>query len=150
MILWFLTTLYVLTRTKPATKYIILWKVITTSFKILLFLSGHLSQKNLRVLRMVTKMYILWCYTLYNFYKPCIFYSYIGIYDINSIKIGVFFTILGYETLFRTSLWHMTVYKMHVVVYRSESMHMDRPVLYYLRFLIYFFIILIIMLSFQY
>ena len=25
-----------------------------------------------------------------------------------SIKIGVFSTILGYETLFRTSLWHMT------------------------------------------
>ena len=25
-----------------------------------------------------------------------------------SIKIGVFFTILGYETLFRTSLWHTT------------------------------------------
>ena len=34
MILWFLTTLYVLTRTKSATKYIILWKVIITSFKI--------------------------------------------------------------------------------------------------------------------
>ena len=28
-----------------------------------------------------------------------------------SIKIGVFFTILGYETLFRTSLWHTTVYR---------------------------------------
>ena len=27
------------------------------------------------------------------------------------IKIGVFFTILGYETLFRTSLWHMTIDK---------------------------------------
>ena len=27
-----------------------------------------------------------------------------------SIKIGVFSTILGYETLFRTSLWHMTQY----------------------------------------
>ena len=27
-----------------------------------------------------------------------------------SIKIGVFFTILGHETLFRTSLWHMTKY----------------------------------------
>ena len=26
-----------------------------------------------------------------------------------SIKIGVFSTILGYETLFRTSLWHMTL-----------------------------------------
>ena len=28
-----------------------------------------------------------------------------------SIKIGVFFTILGYETLFRTSLWHTTCYQ---------------------------------------
>ena len=34
MILRFLTSLYVLTRTKSATKYIILWKVIITSFKI--------------------------------------------------------------------------------------------------------------------
>ena len=34
MILRFLTTLYVLTRTKSATKYIILWKVVITSFKI--------------------------------------------------------------------------------------------------------------------
>ena len=34
MILRFLTTLYILTRTKSATKYIILWKVIIKSFKI--------------------------------------------------------------------------------------------------------------------
>ena len=34
IILWFFTTLYVLTQTKSATKYIILWKVIITSFKI--------------------------------------------------------------------------------------------------------------------
>ena len=34
IILRFLTTLYVLTWTKSATKYIILWKVIITPFKI--------------------------------------------------------------------------------------------------------------------
>ena len=46
MILQFLTTLYVLAQTKSATKYIILWKVIITSFKISnWFLSGHISQK---------------------------------------------------------------------------------------------------------
>ena len=33
IILQFLTTLYVLARTKSATKYIILWKVNFTSFK---------------------------------------------------------------------------------------------------------------------
>ena len=64
MILWFLTTLYVLTRTKPATQYIVLWKVIITSFKISnCFYLVIFHKKNLRVLSMVTKMYIFWCYT---------------------------------------------------------------------------------------
>ena len=36
-----------------------------------------------------------------------------------SIKIGVFSTILGYETLFRTSLWHMTRY--NIAVQRCAS-----------------------------
>ena len=59
MILRFLTSLYVLTRTKSATKYIILWKVIITSFKISnCFYLVIFHKKNLRVLSVVTKMYI--------------------------------------------------------------------------------------------
>ena len=77
IILWFLTTLYVLTRTKLATKYIISWKVIITSFKInncfylVIFLnkiSGYWVWW--------PKCTFLWCYTLYNFlhtlYFQCI------------------------------------------------------------------------------
>ena len=63
MILRFLTTLYVLTRKKSATKYIILWKVIITSFKIsncfyLVIFHQKKKKKNLKVLSMVIKMYI--------------------------------------------------------------------------------------------
>ena len=54
-----LTTLHVLTLTKSATKYIILWKGIITSFKISIYFYLFIfHQKNLRVLSMVTKMYV--------------------------------------------------------------------------------------------
>ena len=55
MILRFLTSLYVLTRTKSATKCIILLKVVITSFKISnCFYLVIFYKKNLRVLNMVT------------------------------------------------------------------------------------------------
>ena len=137
MILRFLTTLYVLTRTKSATKYIILWKVIITSFKISnCFYLVIFHKINLRVLSMVTKMYIFFYVTPYIIFTPPVFLRLywhiwhpwnisfptiigvltpiIKVYTLQamlcSIKIGVFFTILGYETLLRTSLWHMTQY----------------------------------------
>ena len=45
-----------------------------------------------------------------------------------SIKIGVFSTILGYETLFRTSLWHMT-FSCVMVCYHICTPQKTSPVL---------------------
>ena len=77
MILRFLTTLYVLTRTKSATKYIILWKVIITSFKIsncfyLVIFHTH-THKNLSLLSMVTKTYIFFYVTPYIIFTHPVF-----------------------------------------------------------------------------
>ena len=76
MILRFLTTQYNLTRTESATKYILLWKVIITSFKISnCFYLVIFQKKNLRVLSIVTKMYIFFDVTLYVIFTHPVFLS---------------------------------------------------------------------------
>ena len=86
MILRFLTSLYVLARTKSATKYIILWKVIITSFKIsIVFIWSSFTKKaqgtkygDQNVQFFDVTPYIIFLHTLF-------FYIYIGIYDIHEI-----------------------------------------------------------------
>ena len=75
MILRFFTTLYVLTQTKSATKYIILWKVIITPFKIsnCFYLVIFHKKKKSQGTKYGDQNVHFWCYTLYNFYTPCIF-----------------------------------------------------------------------------
>ena len=134
MILRFLTTLYVLTRTKSATKYIILWKVIVTSFMIsncsylvifhkkksqgtkygdqsvhFFYVTPYIIFKHRVFLRLYWHIWHPW-----NISFPTI-YNFMGVkcthYKLCSVQSKlVFFTVLGYETLFRTSLWHMTNY----------------------------------------
>ena len=78
IILWFLTTLYVLTQIKSATKYIILWKVVITSFKIsICFICSSFTKKNSQGTKYGDQNVHFFDVTayknVYNFYTPCIF-----------------------------------------------------------------------------